>query len=530
MKRSKAQPAWCGKWCAALTSSMLILVAPQAQAESQAAAPSIPQVRGTWLTTTANDALSSPQRTAQTMHRLRQIGLNTVYIESWKNGYTQFPSETLRRVIGVDRRPAGREQDPADAAHARTQPARDLLQEALIEAHRNGLVAIAWFEYGFMASHQSTMNHLRAMKPEWLSRDRQGREVAPNGFVWLNPLHPEARVLLLDLVLEAIDRYDLDGVQLDDRIVWPHVTMGYDDYTRQVYAAEHGGAQPPADHADPAWMAWRAAKVDEYARWFVQEVRGRRPGLVISLSPAVWPWSWEHYLLNWPRWTGWGDAHRLTAAPVRSPEARRIQPHWDEVIPQAYRMNYAAFEQTWLQQTEAVQAQGRYQPLELVAGIRIVGDGPDSSWSQLRQSMELVNRLGQGGHVLWFSRGVLDLYPAELQRHYANQGPAHSPRFPVGWRPAPVTLQRLAAPSEPEGSSSWSVQHLPPGRYRLIGQRSDSLQAKPGALWHDIRILQQYRSGSFEVNIDGPWTALELLRDRREDMRSVPACRLEGRC
>jgi uncharacterized lipoprotein YddW (UPF0748 family) len=39
------------------------------------------------------------------MRRLREIGLNTVYVETWKNGYTQFPSETLERVIGLDRRP-----------------------------------------------------------------------------------------------------------------------------------------------------------------------------------------------------------------------------------------------------------------------------------------------------------------------------------------------------------------------------------------------------------------------------------------
>jgi len=28
--------------------------------------------------------------------------------------------------------------------------------------------------------------------------------------------------------------------------------MGYDDYTRAVYAQEHGGAAPPDDFKDPA--------------------------------------------------------------------------------------------------------------------------------------------------------------------------------------------------------------------------------------------------------------------------------------
>lgn len=488
-------------------------ISPSAEPISRA------QVRGTWLTTTANDALASPEHTARTMQRLREIGLNTVYIEAWKNGYTQFPSEVLRRAIGVAQRPAGREQDPTDSALARAQAPRDLLHEAVTEAHRNGLLAIAWFEYGFMAAHQSTLNHLRQAKPDWLSRDLQGREVAPNGFVWLNPLHPQARELLLDLVLEAIDRYDLDGIQLDDRIVWPHVTMGYDDYTRRVYAAEHQGAQPPADHQDPAWMRWRAAKVDEYARWFVQEVRARRPGLVVSLSPAVYPWSWEHYLLDWPRWTAWSIADRLSGPPVRDEQARHVVPHWDEVIPQAYRLNYAAFEKTWREQTAAVQARGAYRPSELVAGIRIVGDGPDSSWDQLRRSMELVDGLGQGGHVLWFSRGVLDLYAQELQAWYRQWGPAHSPRFPVGWRPGSWALVRAKPTGTAQADSAsdvrWATEHLPAGRYRMVGRRPAS------RAWQEIQSVQQDQAGPAAFVMAGGWDRVELLIDRREAMRAT---------
>jgi hypothetical protein len=63
-----------------------------------------PEVRGTWLTTTANEAVSRPENTAQSMRRLREIGLNTVYVEVWKNGYTEFPSVTMQRATGVPMR------------------------------------------------------------------------------------------------------------------------------------------------------------------------------------------------------------------------------------------------------------------------------------------------------------------------------------------------------------------------------------------------------------------------------------------
>jgi len=481
---------------AALLAAFVLWQPAHAQSVPQAVpalAAAAPEVRGTWLTTTANDAIASPERSAQTMRRLREIGLNTVYVEVWKNGYTQFPSQVLQRTLGVAQRPSATLQDPGDKPLA--LPPRDLLQETLIEAHRQGLNYVGWFEYGFMAAHKSTMNHLRRMKPEWLSRDIQGNEVAPNGFVWLNPLHPEARRFLLELTLEAIQRYDMDGVQFDDRIVWPYITMGYDAYTRQVYASEHQGRQPPTDARDPGWMRWRADKLNALAQEFVSALRAARPGMLVSLSPAVYPWSFEHYLLEWPLWARWPAASR-----------------WDEYVPQAYRMSYAAFQSTWQEQTQALQDTGAYRAQELVAGIRIQGDGPDSSWAQLRDSMLLARREGNGGHVLWFSRGVLDLYATELTAFYASSGAARSPRFPAGWRTASVPLVRDA--DQPLVWRLPMATSLPQARPRLIGH--------DGQRWHylDETIDSGDRSAAPRfVRLSAPWQRVELIVDRRGEQR-----------
>mgnify|MGYP000316900730 CR=1 FL=1 len=57
-------------------------------------APAV-EVRGTWVTTTGNTAIATPEDSARTMQRLKEIGLNAVYVETWKNGYTQYPSAVL---------------------------------------------------------------------------------------------------------------------------------------------------------------------------------------------------------------------------------------------------------------------------------------------------------------------------------------------------------------------------------------------------------------------------------------------------
>lgn len=466
------------------------------------------EVRGTWVTTTANDAISTPAKTAETMRRLRDIGLNTVYVEVWKNGYTQFPSKVLERTIGVDRRPALMKQDPSDEPGAVDAPGRDLLRETLTEAHANGLFYIAWFEYGFMAAHKSTENHLTRMKKDWLSQDIKGNTVAPNGFIWMNPLHPEPRRFLLDLVLEAVDRYDLDGIQIDDRIVWPYITMGYDPYTRSVYANEHGGTQPPEDHTDESWRRWRANKVNEYSKQFVQELRAARPGLIISLSPAVYPWCYEYYCLEWPTWAAWSEKDR--AALGGSGLASRMTPRWDEFIPQCYRFSYEAFEKTWLDQIEHMNKKGGGRVADMLPGIRVVGEGKDSPWDDLRKSIELARRTGAGGHVHWFSRGVF-LYERELTEFYnaAKLGPAKHPKFPAGWR-TPATLTR-------EGES-WRVGPMEAGVYDVM--------AFDGRSWSMVRTIDatSKMAGTLEPLPAGTQRAV-MLRNRVRDNSAWPPVR-----
>jgi hypothetical protein len=473
-----------------------------------------PEVRGTWITTTANTAISTPENTAKTMKRLRKIGLNTVYVEVWKNGYTQFPSEVMQKFVGVSQRPVGERQDPSDNAEQNKTMPRDLLQETLIEAHRNGLITVAWFEYGFMAAHQSTMPYLRRIKPELLSRDINGSEIAPNGFVWLNPLHPDARKLMLDIVLEAVDKYDLDGIQLDDRIVWPYINMGYDEYTKKIYAREHNGAAPPRDHKDAGWMRWRAEKVNEYARQFVQEIRAKRPGLLISLSPAVYPWSWEHYLLEWPQWAAWSEKDRNMSAAV-SDAAKKITPRWDEFIPQAYRFSYDAFEKTWLEQNEFIKMLGANRQRDLIAGIRVVGDGNDSSWAQLRDSILLTRKMKNGGHVLWFSRGVLDVYPAELTDFYAGHVP--SPQFPARWREQSLSLFRAPGLSPQAGTSVWFYPDMPPGDFRLIGFDGKTWQYLNDSIAEPRTNVGAKTYFYIRENVQ----QVELVRDRRISRRGT---------
>ena len=366
-----------------LAFSALAAAAPVAQAAEE--------VVGTWVTTTANSLLATPESIEEGFARLKDVGVNTVYVETWKNGYTQFPSATLQAAIGVDRKP-----DLLPANNAKLTAPRDLLAEVVAAARKHDLRVIAWFEYGFMAAHKDTDNHLRRMKAHWLTQTKDGKLVSDqNPFVWMNPMHPEAQDLLMGVVLDAVKHYDIDGVQLDDRIAWP-VTMGYDDYTVAAYKKEHDGQSPPQNERDPAWVAWRAAQVDKFAARFHQELKAAKPDLLVSISPAVYPWSLENYACDWPKWM-----------------ARGLM---DEYVPQVYRLTYDRFAEDWLRQVALAKEAGR--PETLVAGLRLNGEGPDTPWDTYRQMVDLTRTTGTGGHAHWFSRGVLEAYPQQLEAYY----------------------------------------------------------------------------------------------------------------
>lgn len=426
-----------------------------------------PEVRGTWLTTTANTAIASPENTAASMAQLREMGLNTVYVECWKNGYTEFPSQVLKRSIGIEMK-----VNPSVKGTPAIQ--RDLLAECLLEAHRNQMLCIAWFEYGFMAAYKDTHNELRARR-DWLSLDQHGNDVAKNGFVWLNPLHPDAQDLLIGIVVEAVKNYDLDGIQLDDRIVWPGLEMGYDEYTKKLYAQEHKGKEPPLDIHDKEWCDWRRAKVEAFSKRFVAAVRKANPDLIISLSPGPHPWALENYLIDWPAWRKWTDSST-----------------WDEYVPQCYRMNYEAFEKSWMEQVDAM-GDGTKR---MIAGIRLVGDGPDLPPDDVAKSVELVRKTGGEGHCWWFSRGVLEVFSREIAAIYdvKKNGQAPHPFKGTDWRPPPVV-----------GSFSdgaWKLNLADNTRYRII--------ARQDGTWRELKI-----TGNTVPDLDHRYDAVEALVDRR---------------
>ena len=401
------------------------------------------------------------------MRRLREIGLNTVYIECWKNGRPQFESDSFRKAIGA--------QGKADANEAAP---RDVFAQAVIEAHRNGLLCIGWFRDGFMIAASDDENALLLAKKEWITTTIDGKPTAArNAAAWLNPFHPEVQEYLIGTSIDALRKYDLDGIALDDHIGLP-ADLGYDPYTKSLYKSETG-REVPADSNDADWMKWRADKITDFALRLVAELRMERPELILSIAPEAHPSSYQSHLCDWLQWTRWCYCGGK---------------RWTEYVPQCDGTDGPATIKNIQAQIELVGE----EKVNLVPRIGVADDGPDLKMDGVKSVIEFTREQGLAGHVLTSSGTVLDRYSDELKAFYdaAAKGPAANPFRSADWRPMPVVPTR--------NGNAWKATITQAGRYRIIARQNGN--------WSETVTLD-LAPGDHTMVQDGE--AVELLVDRR---------------
>lgn len=266
----------------------VLLLAPSTGLSQASVTPQ--ELRGVWITNVDSDVLFTKQKIEEAMDYLADRGFNVIFPVVWNKGYTLHPSEVAREAIGV-------EQDPYFQGQG-----RDPLQEIIVEAHRRGMEVIPWFEYGFASVYgDGTGGHILRKNPHWAARNANGGIAQSNNFYWMNGFHHEVQQFMMDLIQEVIEKYDVDGIQGDDRLPAMPVQAGYSDYTRALYASEHNGASVP-DQRNSAFIQWRADKLTNFAGRLYRMVKETDPNLIVSMSPSIYRWSLDNYLQDWPNW------------------------------------------------------------------------------------------------------------------------------------------------------------------------------------------------------------------------------------
>ncbi|WP_414859127.1 glycoside hydrolase family 10 protein [Nostoc sp. KVJ3] len=266
------------------------------------------EIRGVWMTTNDFDTLKDRAKVKDAVSQLRRLNFNTIYPVVWNSGYVMYPSAIAQRAgiqpfvyKGLD--------------------GHDILADLITQAHRQGLLVIPWFEFGFMAPPTS---ELALNYPDWFTQKRDGSQTsisAAGEVMWLNPFLPQVQQFITNLVLETVSQYDADGIQFDDHMSLPY-EFGYDQYTVALYTKETNNP-PPKDAQDAAWVQWRADKITAFMVQLNQAVKQRKPQAIFSVSPNYYDFAYKFHLQDWLTWM---RQHIV-----------------DELIVQVYRPNMQSF-------------------------------------------------------------------------------------------------------------------------------------------------------------------------------------------
>ena len=293
------------------------LVSPTISLSQSLPNKSAREIRGVWITNVDSDVLFTRDRLKTALKDLRSLNFNTIYPVVWNWGYTTYPSKVAKRIVGksfMPKKSAGllinRELSKTEGLEG-----RDVLQELVTQGHKQKLSVIPWFEFGFMlpAATDPAGSDFAKLHPDWLTQKQDGGTTWKEGKdprVWLNPFKPEVKKFIIDLVVEVVKKYDVDGIQFDDHFGLPS-EFGYDKFTVNLYQSEHQGKLPPQDPKNEEWINWRADKITNLMSDLFTAIKAANPKAIVSISPNPQIFAKSFFLQDWAKWERQGLVEEL---------------------------------------------------------------------------------------------------------------------------------------------------------------------------------------------------------------------------
>jgi uncharacterized lipoprotein YddW (UPF0748 family) len=159
-------------------------------------------------------------------------------------------------------------------------PPYDPLAFAVSEAHRRGIELHAWINpfRAKLPSYKGAMakSHVSNAQPSWVKTYGQ--------FLWLDPGSSEARQHSLNVILDIVKRYDIDGIHIDDYFYPYHqkdpktkLDLPFPDETSYQAYQKRGGKLE--------LNAWRRQNVNRFVQAMYEQSKGAKPWVKVGISP-----------------------------------------------------------------------------------------------------------------------------------------------------------------------------------------------------------------------------------------------------
>lgn len=324
-------------------------------------------IKGTWITNVASDAMLNEEKVKASVAHCKRNGLTDIFVVVWNDGLTMYPSDVVKKYIGINQDPVFKGFDPIKAY--------------VEEGHKAGLRVHAWFEFGAAYAYKdSSKNKWLEKYPHWVGRNKNGGLLKKNDFFWWNAMHPAVQQFLTKLIIEVVKKYRVDGIQGDDRLPAMPAEGGYDAYSVKQYKKYHHDSLPPANEKDAAFIQWKSNQLSRFGKSIYKRVKKQNPQCWVTWAPSIYPWSKEQYLQDWPAWIKGGYA--------------------DYILPQLYRYKIDAYEKILKELSTQVSLDFKKR---IFPGIlSSLGDGYRVDENMLKQMIRLNRQYGFNGEVLFY--------------------------------------------------------------------------------------------------------------------------------
>ncbi len=252
--------------------ALATMASPKCLAQSSNEKTQLREMRGIWVASVANiDWPSVPGLSPEALKneaisildRSKAMGLNAVFLQVRPCSDAIYPSKlepyTSYLVGDQFNKPLG----------------FDPLNFWIHEAHARGLELHAWinpFRVTQKANFLCADNHISKTHPDWI--------VTYAGKMVLDPGLPQARAYVRDVVMDIVDRYDVDGIHFDDYF-YPYPSKG------EVFNDSASFAMDNPEHLSRD--NWRRRNVTAVIRAVSDSIKAVKPWVQFGISPfGVW--------------------------------------------------------------------------------------------------------------------------------------------------------------------------------------------------------------------------------------------------
>ncbi len=382
-----------------------------------------------WPRTKATDARSTERQKQELiaiLDKLKEANINTILLQTRIRGSVIYPSDI-------------EPWDQAITGRAGKAPTYDPLAFAIDECHKRGMELHAWL----VSIPLGTVSRQRSYGDKSIMKHHKSLCKTVGGEMFMIPGLPGTADYIASLAKEIVERYDVDGINLD-YIRYPESQYHFND--DNLYSGKSGLAK----------AEWRRENITRIVRRVHDAVKQVKPWVKLSSSPIG-----KYRTLNRYSSGGWD----CFDAVYQDPQAWLRDNIQDMLFPMMYFRgdHYFPFVYDW-------QENNYGHPVAAGLGIYFL-DPKEGRWqlNDVRAQMHAARNSGMGGIAFYRSeyltRNVKGIYDAACDELFPY--PALSTR--MTWSNDTIAPQQPTGIKYKDGLLTWNYSlPLTDGRWQKI--------------------------------------------------------------